>query len=139
MLGKFDADAQLDIVEQGVEAGLIAVAGFGEEVEHGVKPGRIDASDEEIAAQRFQLIEEPLPARDRAAPTLERIAHGLQCQQPLDAGYACRHGCSGGSAGAGRTGNDEVAAGRATRAIAACHPRYARIAVDPHQTHLWHH
>ena len=77
MLGEFDPNAQLDIVEEGIEAGLIALARLGENVEHAVEAGGVDPSHEEVPAQRLELVEQPLPAPNRPAPAFERIAHRL--------------------------------------------------------------
>ena len=108
MLGQLDADAQLDIVEEGIEAGLIALACLGENVEHGVEAGGVDPTHEEVPAQRLELVEQPLPAPNGAAPAFERIAHRLQRQQPLDAGNAGGHGGCGGPASCGRAADDEI-------------------------------
>lgn len=136
MLGEFDADAQLDVVEEGIEAGLIALTRLGEDLQHGIEPRRIDPPDEQVATEGFELVEQPLPAPNRPPPTLERIADSLQGEEALDAGNAGWHGGCRGTGGTGLAGNDEVATGRAAGAAAARHSRYARIAVDPHQTHL---
>ena len=138
MLGQLDADAQLDIVEEGIEAGLIALARLGENVEHGVEAGGVDPTHEEVPAQRLELVEQPLPAPNRPAPAFERIAHRLQCEQPLNPGDTSGHGDRGRPAGCCLAADDEIRPGRATGATAPCHSRYSRIAVDPHQTHLRH-
>jgi hypothetical protein len=136
MLGEFDADAELDVVEEGVEARLIAFARLGQDAEHGIEPGGIDPTNEQIVTQRLELVEQPLPAPHGPPPTLERIAHRLQGEQSFDAGNAGRHGCGSSAARAGWPRNDEVAPRRAARSAATRHSRNARIAVDPHQTHL---
>lgn len=135
MLGEFNAHAQLDVVEKGIEARLFTFARFGQDLEHGVEPGGVDPSNQKVVTQRFQLVEQPLPAPNHPTPAFEWIAHRLQCEESLDAGNAGGHGGCGRSAGARRAADDELAPGGATRAAAACHSRYARIAVDPHQTH----
>ena len=108
MLGKFDANTQLNVIEEGVQAGLITLTRLGEDVEHSVEPCGVDTADKEIVAQRLELVEQPLPAPNGPASAFERIAHRLQRQQPLDAGNAGGHGGRGGPASCGRAADDEI-------------------------------
>ncbi len=95
VLGEFDPNAEFDVVDQGVEAGFIPFSGLGEDSQHVIEPGRIHPSNEQVTAQRFELIEQPLPATNRPPSTLERIADRLQGKKPLDARNAGGHGNRG--------------------------------------------
>jgi hypothetical protein len=136
VLGEFDPYAELDVVEQGIKAWLIAVARLGQDVQHSVEPDRIDPPHKQVPAQRLELIEQPLPAANFPAPAFERIANRLQGEQPFDARDTGGHGDGRGPGGGCRTADDEIRPGRTAGAAAPCHSRYSRIAVDPHQTHL---